>query len=81
MATNAPSTVRARHFRERRSRGVAMVAPVEVGEGAGQNAGLLPSRESLMPSTAGQLFVDQGTFPNQSRRLPKSMVILIRRFS
>ncbi len=33
MATNAPSTVRARHFRERRSRGVAMVAPVEVGEG------------------------------------------------
>ena len=33
MATNAPSAVRARHFRERRSRGVAMVAPVEVGEG------------------------------------------------
>ena len=33
MATNAPSTVRARHFRERRSRGVAMVAPVEVGAG------------------------------------------------
>ena len=33
MATNAPSTVRARHFRKRRSRGVAMVAPVEVGQG------------------------------------------------
>ena len=33
MATNAPSTVRAQHFRERRSRGEAMVAPVEVGEG------------------------------------------------
>ena len=33
MATNAPSTVRARHFRERRSRGVARRAPVEVGEG------------------------------------------------
>ena len=33
MATNAPSTVRARRLRERRSRGVAMVAPVEVGEG------------------------------------------------
>ncbi len=33
MATNAPSTVRARKLRERRSRGVAMVAPVEVGEG------------------------------------------------
>ena len=33
MATNVPSTVRARRLRERRSRGVAMVAPVEVGEG------------------------------------------------
>ena len=33
MAANAPSTVRARRLRERRSRGVAMVAPVEVGEG------------------------------------------------
>jgi hypothetical protein len=33
MATNAPSTTRVRRLRERRSRGVAMVAPVEVGEG------------------------------------------------
>ena len=33
MATNAPSTVRVKRLRERRSRGVAMVAPVEVGEG------------------------------------------------
>ena len=33
MATNAPSTVRARRLRERRSRGVAMCASVEVGEG------------------------------------------------
>ena len=33
MATNAPSTVRARRLRERRSRGVAMIAPVEVGAG------------------------------------------------
>ena len=33
MATNAPSTVRARRLRERRSRGVVLVAPVEVGEG------------------------------------------------
>jgi hypothetical protein len=33
MAINAPSTVRAKRLRERRSRGVAMVAPVEVGEG------------------------------------------------
>ena len=34
MATNAPSTDRVKRLRERRSRGVAMVAPVEVGEGA-----------------------------------------------
>ena len=33
MATNAPSTVRVKRLRERRSRGVAVVAPVEVGEG------------------------------------------------
>ena len=33
MVTEAPSTARARRLRERRSRGVAMVAPVEVGEG------------------------------------------------
>ena len=33
MATNAPFTARARRLHERRSRGVAMVAPVEVGEG------------------------------------------------
>ena len=33
MATNAPSTVRARRLRERRARGVVMVAPVEIGRG------------------------------------------------
>ena len=33
MSTNAPSTVRVRRFRERRSRGIVMVTPVEVGEG------------------------------------------------
>jgi len=33
MATNAPSTDRVKRLRERRSRGVAMVAPVEVGAG------------------------------------------------
>ena len=33
MVNEAPSTVRARRLRKRRSRGVAMVAPVEVGEG------------------------------------------------
>ena len=34
MDTNASSTARARRLRERRSRGVVLVAPVEVGEGA-----------------------------------------------
>ena len=33
MVTEAPSTVRARKLRERRSQGVAMVAPLPVGEG------------------------------------------------
>ncbi len=33
MVTEAPSTARARRLREHRSRGVAVVAPVEVGEG------------------------------------------------
>ena len=33
MAINAPSTIRARRLRERRSRGVAMCAQVEVGQG------------------------------------------------
>ena len=33
MATNAPSTTRVKRLRERRSRGVVLVAPVEVGEG------------------------------------------------
>ena len=33
MVIEAPSAVRARRLRERRSRGVVLVAPVEVGEG------------------------------------------------
>ncbi len=33
MVTEASSTVRVKRLRERRSRGVALVAPVEVGEG------------------------------------------------
>ena len=33
MVIEAPSTVRARRLRERRSRGVVLVAQVEVGEG------------------------------------------------
>ena len=44
MVTEAPSTARARRLRERRSRGVAMVAPVEVGEGG---VGLLMSNGLL----------------------------------
>ena len=44
MVTEEPSTVRARRLRERRSRGVAMVAPVEVGEGG---LGLLVSNGLL----------------------------------
>ena len=44
MDTNAPSTNRVKRLRERRSRGVAMVAPVEVGEGG---LGLLVSNGLL----------------------------------
>ena len=33
MSINAPSTARARKLRERRAKGIVMVAPVEVGEG------------------------------------------------
>ncbi len=33
MNNEPTSTIRARRLRERRSRGIAMVAPVEVGEG------------------------------------------------
>ena len=44
MVIEALSTVRARRLRERRSRGVAMVAPVEVGDGG---LGLLVSNGLL----------------------------------
>jgi hypothetical protein len=44
MVTEVPSTVRARKLRERYSRGVALVAPVEVGEGG---VGLLVSNGLL----------------------------------
>ena len=50
MATNAPSTARARRLRERRSRGVVMVAPVEVGEGG---VGLLVGSGLLKQHQAG----------------------------
>jgi len=44
MVTEAPFTTRARRLRERRSRGVAMVGPVEVGEGGID----LPVRNGLL---------------------------------
>ncbi len=44
MDTNASSTARARRLRERRSRGVTMCAPVEVGAGG---LGLLVSNGLL----------------------------------
>ena len=44
MATNAPSTARVKRLRERRSRGVALIAQVEVGEG---DVGLLISNGLL----------------------------------
>jgi len=44
MTTNAPSTVRVKRLRECRSRGVALIAPVEVGEGG---LGLLVSNGLL----------------------------------
>ena len=50
MATNAPSTVRVKRLRERHSRGVAMVAPVEVGEGG---VGLLVGSGLLKQHQAG----------------------------
>jgi len=56
MVTEAPSTVRARRLRERRSRGVAMVAPVEVGEGGVAllvRNGLLKEHETRDRKAAG----------------------------
>ena len=44
MAIEAPSTARVKRLRERRSRGVVMVAPVEVGRGC---VALLVSNVSL----------------------------------
>ena len=44
MVIEAPSTTRIKRFRERRSRGVALIAPVEVGEGG---LGLLVSNGLL----------------------------------
>ena len=57
MATNAPSTARARRLRERRSRGVAMVALVEVGEGGIAllvSSGLLNEQETRDRKAVGE---------------------------
>ena len=57
MATNAPSTVRARRLRERRSRGVAMVAPVEAGQGGVAllvSSGLLKEHETRDRKAVGK---------------------------
>ena len=57
MATNAPSAVRVKRLRERRSRGVAMVAPVEVGEGGVAllvSNGLLKENETRDRKTVGE---------------------------
>jgi hypothetical protein len=59
MVIEAPSTVRARRLRERRSRGVAMVASVEVGEG-----GQLFHADSLIEFDAGRDSRHQGREPN-----------------
>ena len=57
MATNAPSTARVKRLRERRSRGVAMVAPVEVGEGGLGllvSSGLLKEHETRDRKAVGE---------------------------
>ncbi len=58
MVTEAPSTVRVKRLRERRSRGVAMVAPVEVGQGGVAllvSNGLLKEHEARDRRADGQV--------------------------
>ena len=57
MVTEAPSTTRVKRLRERRSRGVAMVAPVEVGEGGIDllvNSGLLKQHQTRDRKAVGE---------------------------
>ena len=57
MVIEALSTARARRLRERRSRGVAMVAPVEVGEGGIDilvNSGLLKQHQTRDRKAVGE---------------------------
>ena len=60
MATNAPSTTRVRRLRERRSRGVAMIAPVAVGEGGLRilvSNGLLKEHETRDKRAVGEAYL------------------------
>ena len=57
MVHEPTSTVRARRLRERRSRGIAMVAPVEVGEGGVDllvRNGLLKEQETRDRKAVGE---------------------------
>ena len=57
MVTEVPSTARARRLRERRSRGVVLVAPVEVGEGGVGllvSSGLLKEHETRDRKAVGE---------------------------
>ena len=57
MVLEPTSTVRARRLRERRSRGIAMVAPVEVGEGGIEllvSNGLLKEHEKRDRKAVGE---------------------------
>ncbi len=59
-AIEAPSTTRARRHRERRSRGVVLVAPVEVGEGGLGllvSNGLLKEHETRDRKAVGEAFL------------------------
>ena len=57
MTHEPTSTVRARRLRERRSRGIAMVAPVEIGEGGIAllvGNGLLKEQETRNRNAVGE---------------------------
>ena len=60
MTHEPTSTLRARRLRERRSRGIAMVAPVEIGEGGVAllvGNGLLKEHETRNRNAVGAAFL------------------------
>ena len=67
MNTVAPSTSRVKRLRERRSKGVAMVAPVEVGE---RGIDLLASRGLLPRSNLWKDNSDGGNTKQGSSQQP-----------